>query len=131
MWVLLTLAAAGGVLREALHPYFADAVDALVHWAALLPFAVLLAYVVVGRWNVGMTRFWRPSWPEFRRLLIATPVAMLAVRLLIEDDDRWRWLFAGITAGMLTLAILRGVCVVRNRRRRTNQYGTVTADPYV
>lgn len=130
MWSLLVLAAAGGVVGEASHPFFADALDALVHWAGLLPFAVLLAYVLVGRWKKGMTVLWRPSWSEWRRILVAAPLGLLALRLLVEDDAAWRWLFGGMVAAMVTLAVLRGVCLVRDRRRRTTVYGTVTPDRY-
>lgn len=128
MWVLLASTAAGGVAREAMDPFYAGPVDALLHWAALLPFGLLMAYVLVGRWKKGMRVFWRPAPLEWLRLVIVAPLGLLAMRLLIENDDWWRWLFAGIAAVMVTLAVLRGVCVVRVRRRRTDRYGNVAPD---
>ncbi len=52
----LAVAAAGGVAREATHPFYDGPVDALVHWAALLPFGLLMAYVLVagGRRHAGV-----------------------------------------------------------------------------
>ena len=130
MWVVLTAAPAGGVAREVVHPFYDDAADALVHWLGLLPFAMLLTYVLVGRWKKGMTVLWRPTWPEARRVLVVAPLALFAVRLLIEDDASWRWLFAGIATVVVALAVARGICVVRDRRRRTDVYGNVATDPY-
>lgn len=130
MWVLLAVAAASGVTREMWRPFYADAVDALVHWLVLLPFGLLMAYVLVGRWKKGMRVFWRPAPFDWLRLLVVATLGLLAMRLLIENDDWWRWLFAGIAAVMVTLAALRGVCVVRGWRRRTDRYGNVAPDPY-
>lgn len=130
MWVVLGAAAAGSIVRECVHPFYDGAADAFAHWVRLLPFGLLLAYVVVGRWKKGPTTLWAPTWPEWRRILVAAPVGLIAVRLLFEDEAGWRWLFGGVAALMVPLAALRGVFVLRDRRARTDQYGVQAADPY-
>lgn len=130
MWVLLVATAAGGVLREVAHPFSDDGVEAIVKWIGLCVPGCVIAYVVVGRWMKGLTTLWKPSWREFRRILVAAPLGVLALRLLIEDDDGWLWLLAGGSAALLALAVARWVAALRERRRRTNAYGTVSADPY-
>ncbi len=130
MWVVLVAAAAGAVARELIHPVFDGFGDAVLRWLFISPFGLLLTFVVVGRWKKGPTTFWLPTWPEFRRLLIGAPLGLLAVRLFFEDGEAWLWLGAGVAALELTLAVARGVCGVRDRKRRTNRYGTVTVDPY-
>ncbi|EYT66701.1 hypothetical protein H489_0101720 [Curtobacterium flaccumfaciens UCD-AKU] len=86
MWVLLVAAAAGGVLREVAHPFYDDGVEAIVNWLGLCIPGCVIAYVVVGRWKKGLTTLWKPSWRELRRILVAAPLGVLALRLLIEDD---------------------------------------------
>lgn len=130
MWVLLVATAAGGVLREATHPFYDDGAEAVMKWIGLCIPGCVIAYVVVGRWKKGLTTLWMPSWPELRRILVAAPLGLLALRLLVEDDDRWLWLVAGVSVALLALAVARGVAARRDRRRRTDMYGIVSADPY-
>jgi len=130
MWVLLVAAAAGGVLREVAHPFYDDGVRAVANWLGLCIPGCVIAYVVVGRWKKGLTTLWKPSWRELRRILVAAPLGLLALRLLIEENDGWLWLLAGVSAALLALAVARWVAAHRDRRRRTDVYGTVSADPY-
>ncbi|WNY34373.1 hypothetical protein Q9Q99_02720 [Curtobacterium flaccumfaciens] len=66
-----------------------------MNWLGLCIPGCVIAYVVVGRWKKGLTTLWKPSWRELRRILVAAPLGVLALRLLIEDDDAWLWLLAG------------------------------------